>query len=126
MQAQKVVPDSHFAWIERNILQTGGILLREREVFLHYTGLLVRAGDLIIRKTTYLHEPAVVDYALELGAAFEETSHSFLVLHLFRGDESPRERVEVAHRAAALPGGFGEEQVAVVPQVRTFIEMPLE
>ena len=48
------------------------------------------------------------------------------VLHLLWNDESPCERVEVAHRAAPLLRGLGEEQVAVVAQVRTLVEMPLE
>ena len=126
MQAEVVVAHLHFPRSEREVLQAGGVLLREREILLDDTGRSVRPGYLLIRQARDAEQAAVVHDTLELPAAFQKTGDGFLVLHLPGDDESPCQGVETAGRAAVLPRGLGQEQVAGVLQVRTLVEMPLE
>jgi len=126
MQAEAVVAHFHFPRAEREVLQAGGILLREREVFLDDTRRGVRPGYLVVRQARDAEQAAVVHDTLELPAAFQKTGDCILVLHLFGDDESPCQGVETARRAAALFRGLGQEEVAGVLQVRTLVEVPLE
>ena len=126
MQAEVVVAHLHFPRSEREVLQAGGVLLREREILLDDTGRSVRPGYLLIRQARDAEQAAVVHDTLELPAAFQKTGDGFLVLHLPGDDESPCQGVETAGRAAVLPRGLGQEQVAGVLQVRTLVEVPLE
>ena len=113
MQAEVVVAHLHFPGPEREVLQAGGVLLREREVFLDDARTL-RPGYLPVRKARDAKQAAVVHDTLELAAAFHETGDCLLVLHFLGDDESARQGVEAARRAAALLCGLGQEQVAGV------------
>lgn len=63
--------------------------------------------------------------ALELPDRFNELRNRFLVRNLLRDNPAPAERGEVALSAASFFGRLGQEQVAVVVQKRSFVEMPL-
>ncbi len=66
MQAQEVVAYAHLARFKGDVLQTGGILLREREILLDDSRAFIRSGDVGIGQAAYPDKAAVVDYALEL------------------------------------------------------------
>ena len=107
-------------------MQAGGVLLREREVFLDDSRRGIRSRDFLIRQACHAEQAAVIHDALELLAALHKTGDGLPVRHFFRDDEIPCEGVEAARRAAALLGRLGQEQVAGVLQVRTLVEVPLE
>ena len=73
-----------------------------------------------------MDESAVVDDTLELLATLQESAHRLLVLHLLRDDEATGKGIETAGRAAMLLGGLSKEQVAVVLEVRTLVEVALK
>lgn len=126
MQTQPLVPDTHFIGTEHDVLQAGGIRLREREVSFQNTGTVRCPDDFCIRQTLQSDKPALADDPLELVAALQKLLHGIRILQLFRNDESPREGIECTCGAAMLLRGFGEEQVAGMIQVRALVEMPLE
>lgn len=107
-------------------MQAGGVLLREREVFLYDSRRGVRSRDFLIRQARHTEQTAVVDNAFKLLTALHEPGNGLPVRHFLRDDEIPREGVETAGRAAALLGRLGQEQVAGVLQIRTLVEVPLE
>ena len=82
MQAQEVVAYAHLARFKGDVLQAGGVLLREREILLDDSRAFIRSGDVNIGQAAYPDKAAVVDYALELRAGFEETRRRLPVLHL--------------------------------------------
>lgn len=126
MQAEVVVAYLHFPGPERKVLQAGGILLREREVFLDDARRTLRSGYLPVRQARDAEQAAVVHDTLELAAALHETGDGLPVLHFLGDDEPSCQGVETAGRAAAFIRGLGQEQVAGVLQVRTLVEVPLE
>ena len=126
VQAEQAVPDPHFPGPEGDVLKAGAVILREREVLLDDARGTHRAGYLIFRKSHHADQAAVVHDTLELPAALHEPRDGLPVLHLLWDYEPAREGIEAACRAAVLPRGLGQEQVAGVPQVRTLVEVPLK
>ena len=126
MQTEVVVAYLHFPRTEREVLQAGCILLREREVFLDDARRGFRPGYLPVRQACDTEQAAVVHDTLELAAALHKTADGLPVLHFPGDDEAPRQGVETAGRAAAFFRGLGEEQVTGMLQVRTIVEVPLE
>ena len=126
VQAEVVVTYPHLPGAKCQVLQAGGVLLREREILLDDSRRGVCPGNLPVRQACHAEQAAVVDDALELFAALHETGEGLLVRHLLRDDEIPREGVVTARRAAAFPARLGKEQVAGVLQIRPLVEMPLE
>ena len=126
MQAQYIVPDTHFFRVQPDVFQAGGICLREREVFLDDARLSVLPGDFRCRQPGKRDKTAVVHDALELPDRFDELCRRFLVGYLLRNNPAPAEGGEVALSAASLPCRFCQEQVAVMVQERAFIEVPFK
>ena len=126
MQAQNIVPDTHFFRVQPDVFQAGSIGLREREVFLDDARLAVLPGDFRCRQPGKGDKTAVVHDALELPDRFDELCRRFLVGYLLRNNPAPAEGGEVALSAASLPCRFRQEQVAVMVQERAFIEVPFK
>lgn len=123
VQAQRIVTDLHPSGVELHILQRSRVVLREREVLFQNPRLFRRADDLRFREPFDLEKPAFVDDAFRLPHGIQKQPHGILIPHLFRGQVAPAEGVERRLLPRALPCGFGDEQVARVVQVRTFVEM---
>ena len=126
MQAQYIVPDTHFFRVQPDVFQAGGIGLREREVFLDDARLSVLPGDFRCRQPGKGDKPAVVHNSFKLPDRFDELCCRFLVGYLLRYNPAPAEGGEVALSAASFPCRFCQEQVAVMVQERAFIEMPFK
>ena len=124
VQAQRIVADLHPSGVQPHVLQRGRVVLRECEVLFQNPGLFRRADDLRFREPFDLEKPAFVDDAFRLAHGIQKQPHGILIPHLFRGQVAPAEGVERRLLPRALPCGFGDEQVAGVIQVRTFVEMP--
>ena len=126
MQAEVIVTYLHLPGTDRQVLQTGGALLRERKILFDDSRRSVRAGNLPVRQACHAEQAAVIHDTLELPAALHEAGDGFLVRHFLRDDEIPCEGIVTARRAATFLGGLGQEQVTGVLQVRTLVEVPLE
>ena len=126
MQAQYIVPDTHFFRVQPDVFQAGVIGLREREVFLDDARLSVLPGDFRCRQPGERDKTAVVHNPFKLPDRFDELRCRFLIGYLLRDNPAPAEGGEVALSAASLPCRLCQEQVAVVVQERSFIEMPFK
>ena len=125
VQAQDVIADAHFLRVQPDVLQRGGVGLREREVFLDDARPSVLPGDFRCGQPGKRDETAVVHDALELPDRLDEFCYRFLVRYLLRDNPAPAERGEVALSAASFFGRLGQEQITIVVQKRSFVEMPL-
>ena len=124
MQAEPLVSDTHPSGLEADVLQYGALILqREREVFLHQSGTLLRAGNLVRFQTPQPYMPGIVHDAFELFHRLQKADGRVLVGYLPGQQESPAEGAEIAPSAAALTGRLCQEQVTSVVLVRSFIEM---
>ena len=123
---EPLVADAHFRAPEPDVLQRGGVLLREGEGFLHQAGFPFPSGDLLRREPFQTDQPGVADDALELLHRFQETDHTVLVPHLLGEDMPPAEDGEVALLPHAFLRGTGDEQVREMVQEGTLVEMELE
>ena len=126
VQAEAVVADLHLCGPEREVLQAGRFLLREREILLDDARAVFRPGNFVFPHPRDTDKAAVVDDALKLVATLQETCHRILVLHLFRNDEIPGECREIALGTATFLRRLGQKEVACVPQIRSLIEMPFK
>ena len=126
MHREPLVADTHFRAPEPDVLQRGGVLLREGEVFLHQAGFLFPSGDLLRREPFQTDQPGVADDALKLLHRFQETDHTVLVPHLPGEDMPPAEDGEIALLPHAFLRGMGDEQVREMVQEGTLVEMKLE
>ena len=126
MQAQYIVPDTHFFRVQPDVFQASSVGLREREVFLDDARLSILSGDFRCRQPGKGDKPTVVHDALELPDRFDELCRRFLVGYLLRDNPAPAEGGEVALSAASLSCRLCQEQVAVMVQERAFIEMPFK
>ena len=126
MHREPFVADAHFRAPEPDVLQRGGVLLREGEVFLHQAGLLSLSGDLLRREPFQTDQPGVADDTFELLHGFQETEDAVLVADLPGEDMPPAEDGEVALLPHALLRGTGDEQVREVVQEGPLVEMELE
>ena len=126
MQAQYIVPDTHFFRVQPDVFQAGGICLREREVFLNDARLSVLPGDFRGGQPGKGDKPAVVHNPFKLTDRLDELCRRFLVGYLLRDNPAPAEGGEVALSAASLPCRLCQEQVAVMVQERSFIEVPFK
>ena len=123
MQTEHIVSDLHFPGSEGDVLQTGRVLLREREILFDNARGGFSTDNLFVRQPDHANQAAVVHDTLELPAAFQEACDGILVLHLLGDDEPAREGIEAAGRAAVFLRGLGQEQIAGMVQVRPLIEM---
>ena len=126
MQTEHIVSDLHFPGSEGDVLQTGRVLLREREILFDNARGGFSTDNLFVRQSDHANQAAVVHDTLELPAAFQEACDGILVLHLLGDDEPAREGVKAAGRAAVLLRGFCQEQIAGMVQVRPLVEMPFK
>ncbi len=126
MHREPLVADTHFRPPEPDVLQRGGVLLREGEVFLHQAGLLSLSGNFLRREPFQTDQPGISDDALELLHGFQEAEDTVLVPDLPGEDMPPAEDGEVALLPHALLRGTGDEQVREMVQERPLVEMELE
>ena len=126
MQAEDVIADAHLVRCEGDVLQAGGVLRREGEVFFDQSGLGCRTGNLVRREAAQADEPRIVHDALELLRRLDELGRSVLIADLFGDDMSPAEGVPIALSAAALFGRLRQEQVTRMVEIGAFVEMSLE
>ena len=126
MQTEHIVSDLHFPGSEGDVLQTGRVLLREREILFDNARGGFRTDNIFVRQPDHANQAAVVHDTLELPAAFQEPCDGILVLHLLGDDEPAREGIEAAGRAAVFLRGLGQEQIAGMVQVRPLVEMPFK
>ncbi len=122
MQAEPLVTDTHFVRIQLHVLQHGRSVGRERKVPFDDSQLISPSRNLFRGQPFQPDKSAVVNDTFKLSHSFHETLHRFLV-HLLRNQKTTAERVSVALLPGALFGGLGEEQVAGVVQVGTFVEV---
>ena len=123
MQAEPLVTDTHLVRIQLHVLQHGGSVCRERKVPFDNTRFVFRSRNLFRGQPFQPDKSAVVNDTFKLSHRFHETLHRFLVPYLLRNQKTTAERVPVALLPGTLFGGLGEEQVAGVVQVGTFVEV---
>ena len=125
MQTKMFVSDTHTTCRQFHILQTLHVLRGEREVLAYKSRCPFRACDFLIRQSAQGDIAGVVDDSCELLHGIEESCDRFLVLD-FLGDDMPTAQGgKIALVCHALLGGLGKEQVTLVMQVRTLIEVSL-
>ena len=123
MQAEPLVTDTHPVRIQLHVLQHGRSVCRERKVPFDNTRFVFRSRNLFRSQPFQPDKSAVVNDTFKLSHRFHETLHRFLVPDFLRHQKTTAERVPVALLPGALFGGLGEEQVAGVVQVGTFVEV---
>ena len=126
MHREPFVADAHFRAPEPDVLQRGGVLLREGEVFLHQAGLLSLSGDLLRREPFQTDQPGIADDTPELLHGFQEAEDAVLVPDLPGEDMPPAKDGEVALLPHAFLRGTGNEQVRKMVQEGPLVEMKLE
>ena len=119
------VSDTHTTCRQFHILQTLHVLRGEREVLAYKSRCPFRACDFIVCQLSQRYITTVIDDSCELLHGIEESCDRFLVLD-FLGDDMPTAQGgKIALVCHTLLGGLGEEQVTLVMQVRTLIEVSL-
>ena len=126
MQAQVVVAYFHFVRFQGDVLKGGRVGLGQGKILFNNSRFGVRSDYFLIGELLQADKPAFPHDAGELPDRIHEFRYRFLVLNLFGNDETPAQRVEVTLGTAPLFRCFRQEQVAVVIEVRSFVEMPLE
>ena len=122
MQTQHLVANSHLLCREVYILQTGYILHRERHIFLDKPGRLLCADKFIIGETAQPDKSGVIDDTLELFNRFHELDNHFVIQ--FFGCQTPSaESREVALLTRPFLRGLCQEQITLVGEIRTLVEM---
>ena len=125
MQAQVLVAYAHTSCGQFQVLQTLYVLRGEREVLAYKSRCSFRACDFIVCQLSQRYITTVIYDSCELLHGIEESCDRFLVLD-FLGDDMPTAQGgKIALVCHALLGGLGEEQVTLVMQVRTLIEVSL-
>ena len=125
MQAQPVVADAHLPCRHFHVLQTVHIARRERKVPAYDARFLFRARKLVIGEPTQPDVPRIVQDTRELLHRLDELHRRFLVLHLLRHDVPTAQGAPVALLPHALLRRLGQEQVALVMEERSFVEVHL-
>lgn len=123
MQAEPLVTDTHFVRIQLHVLQHGRSVCRECKVPFDNTRFVFRSRNLFRGQPFQPDKSAVVNDTFKLSHRFHETLHRFLVPYLLRNQKTTAERIPVTLLPGTLFGGLGEEQVAGVVQVGTFVEV---
>ena len=123
MQAEPLVTDTHFVRIQLHVLQHARSVGRERKVPFDNTRFVLRSRNLFRGQPFQPDKSAVVNDTFKLSHRFHEAFHHFLVPDFLRHQKTTAKRVPVALLPGALFGGLGEEQVAGVVQVGTFVEV---
>lgn len=123
VQAEPLISDTHPVRIQLHVLQHGSSVCRERKVPFDNARFVFRSRNLFRGQPFQPDKPAVIDDTFKLSHRFHESLHRFLVPDFLRHQKTTAERVPVALLPGALFGGLGEEQVAGVVQVGTFVEV---
>ncbi|GFH98073.1 hypothetical protein IMSAGC004_00459 [Bacteroidaceae bacterium] len=125
MQTEHLVADSHLLCRKVYVLQTGNILHRERHIFLNKTGRLFCTDKFIIGKTAQPDIAGIVDDTLELLNRLHELDNH-LVIEFLRGYPASAERRKVALLTRPFLRGLCQEQITLVGEIRTLVEMTLK
>ena len=123
---EPLVANAYFPASKPDILQCGGLLLRQGEIFLHQSGLMPCPRNLVRGEPFQADQPGIAHDAFKLLHGFQEPEHPFLVPDFFREDMPPAEDGKVALLAHPLFRGPGNKQVGKMVQERAFVEMQLE
>ena len=123
VQAEPLVSDTHFVRVQLHVLQHGSSVCRECKIPFDNARFVFRSRNLFRGQPFQPDKSAVVNDTFKLSHRFHETLHRFLVPYLLRNQKTTAERVPVTLLPGALFGGLGEEQVAGVVQVGTFVEV---
>ena len=125
MQAQVLVAYAHTSCGQFHVLQTLHVLRGEREVLAYKSSRSFRACDFIVCQLSQRYITTVIDDSCELLHGIKESCDRFLVLDFLGNDMPTAQSGKIALVCHALLGGLGKEQVTLVMQVRTLIEVSL-
>ena len=123
VQAEDVIPYSHFFGTEGNIFERSVVFSLQGKVAFQQPA---RFADFVGSQAFQRDKSAVVQYPFELIDAFRESNDAFFVLDFLWQNRSAAQRAEIALLCHPLSGGFGDKKEALVIEIRTFVEMPFK
>ena len=95
---------------------------RERQIFLDKPGRLLGADKFIVGETAQPDITGVIDYPFKLFHRFHKLDNHF-VIQFFGCQATPAERREVALLTRPFLRGLCQEQITLVGEIRTLVEM---
>ena len=122
MQTEHLVTNPHLTCIEVYVFQTGNIVHRQRHIPLDKTGSILCSDQLIVREATQFDISGIIDDSLELFHRLHELDNH-LMIEFLRGDSPSTESREVALLTRPFLRCLGKEEVALVCEIWTFIEV---